>query len=240
MAAARLPSFAGTRIHPGLLFGLRLPRALRRGDDPHALGPRDASDRRQCRSEPAPRHSRFADHDRRDDAGGRNGGRGRHGRGFRDPGAAGRGFVAGLRLHGLSRRLAGRWRRDRHRRHGVPVRRRQLRRRHPADHPGDALRRHQSPDGVGAVHRARAAQSDGAPDEHVLRRGRSVEFRRFGHLAALRRLGRTGRRARRRRQSRTRRLDADRRGGGVRRRLGVRKPLSRRRRRRARRHCSPT
>ena len=146
---------------PRILVRSSLSRDLRRGDDPHALGPRDASDRGQCRSEPAPRHSRFADRDRRDDAGGRNGGRGRDGRGFRDPGAAGRVFVAGLRLHWLSRRLARGWRRDRHRRDGVPVRSRQLCWRHPADHPGDALRRHQSPDGVGPVHCAWAAQSDG-------------------------------------------------------------------------------
>ena len=108
---------------------------------------------------------------------------------------------------------------DRHRRHGVPVRGRQLRRRHPADHPVDALRGHQSPDGAGAVHRARTARS-------VAERRMSTSFAAAvlsssivsGTSLYYAALGRTGRRTRRHRQSRPRGADADRRGGRFRRR----------------------
>ena len=79
----------------------------------------------------------------------------------------------------------------------------------------------------------------GPRDEHVLRRGRPVEFGRLRNLAFLRRLGRTGRRARGRRQSRARGVDADRRGGGFRRRLALGKPLCRHCRCRARQFAAP-
>ena len=47
---------------------------LRLGDDPHALGPRDAGDRRQCRGELAARRSRLGLRDRRRCAGRRHAG----------------------------------------------------------------------------------------------------------------------------------------------------------------------
>ena len=76
VAAARLPSWRHAHS-PWFPVWPRVSHDLWGGDDPHALGPSRCGRSGATQRRVPPRHSRFADHDRRDDAGGRNGGRGR-------------------------------------------------------------------------------------------------------------------------------------------------------------------
>jgi hypothetical protein len=140
----------------------RMPLRLRLCSGAHAVGSGDAGDRRQPGGQRQARRSGIGLYDRLDGVRrGRRGPRG-NGRSIRDSRPAGRSAVSGVRLHGLSRRVACRRQRCRHRRDDGSVRRPQLSWRHSANHPGRAVFTDQFADGGDSVHRARAARGRGA------------------------------------------------------------------------------
>ncbi len=152
------PRASGPR--PGAAGG-RAVRVLRL---PHALGPRDARHRRQCRRRPAQRPAGRPLRDRADVHRRRSRRPRRDVRGLRDPGAAPAEPLARLRLHRLPHQLDGRRPSARHPGRGLPARRRHRRRRHPPDDPGDPGVGGEHPDGGHPVrHPGTAPRAGTAP-----------------------------------------------------------------------------
>ena len=105
--AAILPAWPGSRVHLGLAAGSARRRGVRVRDRAHALGPGDASGRRQRRGGASTRVAHQPLRDRPHDRGRRPRRPGRHGRGLGHPGAPAAEPVARVRLHGISHQLDG-------------------------------------------------------------------------------------------------------------------------------------
>ena len=160
--AARLPSFFKTRIHAGLLIALAalLVVLAARGEDP--LGSRDAGHRRQPGGGATPGHPGGGVYRHRPGHRRWSGGLAGMGEVIGDSRPPAPGPLAGLRLHGLSHRLARRREAGRDPPHGLPLRGHHLGGRHPADHAGPAVLGGQHPPGHDPLRRARPRGPRGA------------------------------------------------------------------------------